>query len=263
MLNLKLTISAFLMYARQLIFGVRDDLFIRERVLAYNFDDARITYSVTAYYDAEKAQSDRLKELGEQLAASAQFEAVWTEAKALWQKHTDFLKLTLREDFDKQRKLFLVGLPRSRKFPEWFEHMKAMYDRVLADDDVVAAVGAFNISREDLEAGRQKVVEAEDAKRKHLAEQGEAEHATDQRDKAFEILFKIVEELETICPYALEDTPQRLEKLGIPVYSPGYKPKSNTANEEPAAQEPQEPQEEPTQVTQNPGTVETTGEVQN
>ena len=264
MLNSKLTISQFLMYARQLIFGVRDDLFVRGRVSAYKFDDARIDYCVTTYYDAEKAQIGRLKDLGEQLAAKERFEVAWAEVKSMWRKHNDFLKLSIRDDLDKKRKLFLTGLPRTRKYPAWFEHMKAMYDRVLADDDVVAGVGAFNITREDLEAGRQKVVDAENAKRKHLAEQGEAEHATDVRDKTFETLHKVVEDLETICPYALEDTPQRLEKLGITVYSPGYKPKKKKVTQEPTTPEPttQEPTtQELTPVTENPGFVETTGAV--
>lgn len=255
MLHLRTTIAGFLMYARQLIFGVRDDALIRERLLKYNFDDAKITECVDTYYEAEKAQSDRLKEYGEQLGAKEISDETWEEAKATWQEHTDILKLAVRDDIDKQRKLFLIGQPASNKMSDWFEHMKAMYDRVLADDEVVAAAAAYGLTREILEAGRQTVVNAEDAKRIHSVEQGEAEEATERRNAAFMKLLKVVEDLETLCPYVLKDMPQRLEKLGIPVLSPGYKRQTEETPEQPPVPETQEPQGE---VTEEPQAVEST-----
>lgn len=255
MFRLKTTIAGFLMYARQLIFGVRDDALIRERILKYGFDEPRITECVDIYYEAEKAQSDRLKEYGEQLGAKEVFDEVWEEAKSVWQEHTDILKLTVRDDIDKQRKLFLIGQPESNKMSDWFEHMKAMYDRVLADDEVVAAGARYGLTVEVLQAGRQKVVDAEDAKRKHKIEQAEAEEATERRNVVFMKLQRVVEDLETICPYILKDVPQHLEKLGIPVLSPGYKRTSEETPEEPTV--PEEPQQED-EVTEDPQTVEGT-----
>jgi hypothetical protein len=249
MFRLKTTIAGFLMYSRQLIFGVRDDALIRERILKYGFDEVRITECVDIYYEAEKAQSDRLKEYGEQLGAKEVFDEVWEEAKSVWQEHTDILKLTVRDDIDKQRKLFLIGQPESNKISDWFEHMKAMYDRVLADDEVVAAGGRYGLTVEVLQAGRQKVVGAEDAKRKHKIEQAEAEEATERRNVVFMKLQSVVEDLETICPYILKDVPQHLEKIGIPVLSPGYKRTSEETPEEPPVSE--EPQQQG-EVTEDP-----------
>lgn len=241
---IKRSIGKFLEHSRRLIFGVRDDTFIRERVAGYNFDDARIAESVTLYENAEKAQSDRLKEYGEQLEAKEQYDGRLEEASALCNKQIDFLKLALRDDVDKQRKLFIIGNPRSKKMVDWFEFRITMYDRVLADDTVVTAVGKYNITRVDLEAARQKLIDARNAMDAHAREKAEAEVATQERDAAFLESSRVVDELETICPYALEDSPQSLEKLNIRVYSPGYKPKKKVAAEEP---EPQGPQTEPTQ----------------
>jgi hypothetical protein len=63
--------------------------------------------------------------------------------------------------------------------------MREVYDRVLADDDVVAGASKYGLTREVLEAGRQKVINAEDAKRKRKKEMGEAEAATERRDASF------------------------------------------------------------------------------
>ena len=73
----------------------------------------------------------------------------------------------------------------------------------------------------------------------HARERAEAEVATQERDAAFLELSRVVDELETLCPYALEDSPQSLEKLDIRVYSPGYTPKKKTPVENPEPQEPQ------------------------
>jgi hypothetical protein len=127
--------------------------------------------------------------------------------------------------------------------------MKAMYDRVLADDEVVAAGGRYGLTVEVLQAGRQKVVGAEDAKRKHKIEQAEAEEATERRNVVFMKLQSVVEDLETICPYILKDVPQHLEKIGIPVLSPGYKRTSEETPEEPPVSE--EPQQQG-EVTEDP-----------
>jgi hypothetical protein len=114
--------------------------------------------------------------------------------------------------------------------------MTEFYNRVLVDEQAVTSVSIYAITKEDLEKGRQKINEADNAKTAHNVEMGEAQDATDSRDKSFNQLLYIIEELETICTYALEDRPQLLEKLGITVLSEGYKRKNK---------EKEEPQENP------------------
>jgi hypothetical protein len=233
MYHLKITIAEFLQNSRRLIFGVNGDAFVKERILPYNFDEARITVCVDTYNKAEKAESVKSQEFGEQLGARIIFEKTLEEANSLFYKHTDFLKLALRDDLNMQKELFLVGIPRSRRISDWLKHMREVYERVLEHEEVIPLVGRYGLTREDLEAGYQKVLDAILAKDKHSAEQDEAEDATFLRDEAFEELIDVVEELETVCIYALEDRPQLLEKFGIPVMAPKYKRTSSTQPEEP------------------------------
>jgi hypothetical protein len=241
MTYLRTSIPTFLANSRTLIYGVRDDDFIKQRILPYNFDEARITECVSIYNAAEIAESIKLKEFGERLEARLIFEKVYAEAEALFRKHTDFLKMALRDDFEKQKKLFLVGVPRQRSIDARLKHMKEVYFRTLQHDEVVTSAGRYGITREDLEAAHQKIIDTMDARRRYLDEKGEAEDATDIRNDAFEKLSDVVDELETILYYALEDRPQLMEKLGIPVLSPGYKRKKKTTPEPEPEPQPEDP----------------------
>jgi ribosomal protein S25 len=236
MIYLRTSIPTFLKNSRMLIFGVRDDAFIKERVLAYNLDDARIQEGVEIFTQAEQAESVKTKEFGEQLEARAQFDMLLAEAEAISGKQVDFLGLAVRDDIEKQNKLFMPAQLRSRKLADWFKYMSEFYNRVLEDEDVVSRVAKYGISKENLEEGRQKIIAAQEAKIKHDRERGEAQDATLLRDTAFEKLFDLVEELSVICKYALEDRPQLLEKLGINILSPGYK-RQNKKNSQEEGQE--------------------------
>lgn len=250
----KKSVGKFLEYSRNLSLGIQADDFVKGRILPYNFDNAKVDETVTFYYEAEKAESDKAKEYGEQLEAKIIFDNIMDEAHALTRKHIDFLKLALRDDVEKQRKLFLIGQPRCQKLADWFKYMTEVYDRILADVAVVAAVANYGITRQNLEEGRQKVVDAAAAKAKHKKEQGEAEAATEHRDAVFLKLSDRIHELEVICPYALEDTPQYLETLGITVLSPGYKRKPKS-EEDPDSEEKET--DETDETNEIPGTAQT------
>lgn len=227
----KKSVSKFLEYSRVMALGIQADDFVKGKILPYNFDNAKVDETVTFYYEAEEAESTKSKEYGEQLEAKINFDRIMEEAQALARKHIDLLKLALRDNEEKQRKLFLVGQPRFRRLADWFKYMHEMYDRILADDNVVNSVTIYSITRQNLEEGRQKIIDAAAAKARHTKEQGEAEAATEHRDAIFFKLSERIHELEVICPYALEDTPQYLETLGITVLSPGYKRKTKSEDD--------------------------------
>lgn len=232
MIHLRTTIPEFLKGSRMLIVGIKEDDFIKQRILEYNFDETRITEAAAAFEEAEKAESNKTLEYGEQLEAKARFDKIMKESEEIFRKHSDFIKLALRDDFEKQNLLFITGQPRSQKLTDWFKYVLEFYSRVLGDEDVVSRVTKYGITKEKLEQGRQTIITAQEAKTKHEKEMGEAQDAADRRDTAFEKLLYIVEELELICKYALKDRPQLLEKLGIEVLSAGYKRKNKDKEEE-------------------------------
>jgi hypothetical protein len=231
MIYLGKNIPEFIMDSRTLIFGIKDDSFIKERILPYKVDEERIDEMVTIYYEAEKAESEKTKEFGEQLEARKVYDLLFEEADDLFKKYSDFLKLGLKYNVEKLRKLLSVMHPKSRNVSQWIKQMNECYDLVLGDNEVVECVLRFGITKEDIEAGHQKLKDADLARQIYTREKGEAQDATLVRDEAFRKLFDVVEELKLICTYALEDRPQLMEKLGIQVLSPGYKRKKKDEKE--------------------------------
>ncbi|MCP4154415.1 MAG: hypothetical protein GY757_42215 [bacterium] len=225
MIYLRSSIAEFLVIARKLINGVKNDDFVKERVLTYNFDDTRIAECEAAFLAAENAENIKSQEYGEQLEAGAIYQSLMEPLEKTVKKHNDFLKLALRNNIEKQKKLMLVGHPRSRKLKDWFKYIIELYNRLLADDTCLTAMAGYGFTLEMFAATLQDLKAAQIAKDNHDKERGEAEAATEIRDTVFETLNDLVDELTLICKYSLEDRPQYLETLGIPVYSPGYKKK--------------------------------------
>jgi len=182
----KKSISHFMKGAKALIFAVVNDDFIKERISVFNFDEARLNECLDIYNKAEEAESDKSKEFGEQLESKVISDKLIEEADKIYRLQTEFLRLGLFYNIEKQRKLFLIGQPRTRKVMEWLKHALELYNRVLADEEAVNSVSVYGITKENLEVGRKKVLDAEAAKIKHTEERGEAQDATDLRDTAFE-----------------------------------------------------------------------------
>lgn len=228
----KRSIAQFLKGSKTLLSGVRDDDFIKQRISAFNYDDERLKECIAVYEEAVKAESVKSKEYGEQYEAKASYEKLMEEAEKVYRKHSDFLKLALWENIEKQKKLQLFSQPRSKKISDWFLHVIEFYNLVIDDEEAVNAMSGYAITKEKLEEGRQKILAAETAKIKHTKEMGEAQDATERRNAVFEKLDFAIEELLTVCTYALEDRPQLIEKLGIPVLTAGYKRRSKKDKEE-------------------------------
>lgn len=76
-------------------------------------------------------------------------------------------------------------------------------------------MGAFGIDEAKLTAGQAAVKEVETRLAAQLKEKGEAQAATEARDKALEDLLDWMSDFVAIAKIALEDEPQQLEALGI------------------------------------------------
>ncbi len=221
------TISNFLRDSQRLLHGVEEDSFIKERILAYNYTDERLAEAIALLAETEKAESDKGQRVGEWAEASENADRMLAEADSVSRRHIDFLKLGLRNSPEKMGRVFINGTPTlsRHRLADWFMRTKKLYDRVLADSEVVLQLSNYAITPEELTLALQKVTEAEKAKNIQHRKKGTAEDSTMLRNALFERLKDATRELTVICTYALEDRPQLMEKLGVTVLSPGYKRK--------------------------------------
>jgi hypothetical protein len=248
MINLNSTIPEFLDDSRILIKGIMATDLIKERILPFNYTEERLLEVEAVYNAAVAAESNKAYCFGIKVASKEIADKAFEEAKTVFGLHSAILKTLLRDDVEMLKKLFLVGQPRTQRPIELLKIWLEVYDRVLAEPDLIAKTTIVGLTTEKLQEGKQVVTAAQTAKEEQTQKKGDAQDATTERDKAFNALLVEVDLLVPICRYVLNDRPQLLEKLGILVYSPGYRPKKKTTDEtptEPPVEPPPEPLVEP------------------
>ena len=130
-----------------------------------------------------------------------------------YHKTLDFVRLKIKS-MDGARERINTSRIASSPVEKMFEEVLAFYRSVLKEPELVSYLVQFNITPDTY------IQDIEEAKRLRSAvfiEKGEAEDATETRNKALIELEDICTEIKTVAKYALKDNPQLLEKLGIKV----------------------------------------------
>ncbi len=97
-----------------------------------------------------------------------------------------------------------------------FAEVLRFYNNVLREPELVNYLAQFNITPNTY---INSIEEAKSLKSTILAMKGNAENATEKRNKALVELEDICNEIRTVAKYALKDNPQLLEQINIKVRS--------------------------------------------
>ncbi len=130
-----------------------------------------------------------------------------------YRKTLDFVRLKIKYMDGAKERINTSSIPTSPA-EKMFDEILKFYKTVLKEPELVTYLNQFNITPEIY------IKDVEEAKRLRAVvqkEKGEAEDATEKRNKALVELEHICNEIRTIAKYALKDDPQLLEKLGIKV----------------------------------------------
>ena len=95
------------------------------------------------------------------------------------------------------------------------QQAKAFYTNITGDRDFLASLSKYGYTPEKLQA---EAALLDEVTAKHMAqkkEMGEAQEATEARDKALDDLAKWVSDFRAVAKVALDECSQQLEKLGI------------------------------------------------
>ncbi len=218
----KKRISDLLESSKMAINVAMSDEEIKKALLTYNFDEARLNEGLELYNKASQLAADQKKEYGEQYSAREEFEKVFEDGSDIFLEHTRFSRLACRNNANKLAKLGITG-DRPTTIAGWLNQAKSFYKNAISDEELMSNLSRYAITKEKLEAAQQKIVSVEESKVRHNIEMGEAQQKTELRNDALEELNFFVTELFTVAEFSLKDNPQQIEKMGIPVYSDGYK----------------------------------------
>ncbi len=128
------------------------------------------------------------------------------------------IKMASRDDKNLQDRIKIKN-GRIRIIEEWISQAVEFYNLVLNENEFVSKIVKYGLTAEKLQEERDEISALILLRNEAMSEQGQAQEATNLRDKKREELKDYCYELKTVAIIALEDHPQLLEKLGIIVKS--------------------------------------------
>ncbi len=100
---------------------------------------------------------------------------------------------------------------------DWFGRVSNFYIKIASEPTIMEYLEMFNITAKTLSIYSEELHNAQHLREVAIKEKGEAENATDKRNRAMAELEDMCYELITLAKIALQDSPQLLEQLGVVV----------------------------------------------
>lgn len=125
-------------------------------------------------------------------------------------------RLAFPGDTELTYKLRLSGR-RSHSFGGWIAQVKSFYQTILEDPKAVTELARYNIPRKMLETGMKQALEAESASDFQVRTLGDAQNATDMKNRAFEELAGWVRDYLKVADVAFKNAPHLRKEIDIPL----------------------------------------------
>jgi hypothetical protein len=187
---------------------------IQSYLQEYGYTPEKLQQGKSLYETAFNLQQQQRREYGEQIAATETFNQLWQTAQASYMKCVKIARIAFKNNPGIATELDLNGI-RKRTISGWLLQAQQFYNNALSNGEILAALAEYGINEEKLKtclAETEAVAQANLAQEK---EKGEAQNATQVRDKAIDELDAWLSDFIAIAKIALEAEPQLLESLGI------------------------------------------------
>lgn len=248
MLFTKTAISNLLYGSSSMIETAFKDPIIHDALLGINYTDLKFDALRATWSTANEATTAHKKAVDDQKEKGLIFKKTRWQANETYMIHIKYAKIVCHKNPEMQAKLGL-NTPRKVKLYDWLLQATVFYSRVLADETLVTAFDdQFGETRADIEAGEQAIANTDIERQEYNGMIGNSQALRAERDEKLEQLDKDITGFMIVLRRAMKDNLQHLEKVGILVYTPGYKKRK--IEEEPPPEEP--PTEEPTGTDPQP-----------
>ncbi len=212
----KLTISDFLHQCNLRIMGAMNDETILTSVSGLGYNAERLNAGKLLLDEVIVLNQKFVRENAELAQAYDLRNKEREEADSLYIKYFTLAKIAFAHDSAAFVALHLNART-TPSFNGWLSQTKNFYTLLLQNQKWTDSLQAFNVTRQDLEAGLKEVLDVEAAASVILKEKGEAQDAVDKRDAKLDELNRWINDFESVARLALAASPQQLEKLGIVV----------------------------------------------
>ena len=166
------------------------------------------TFSSLAVWQSQQQKQSRRR------AAVAAYDRADAAASRAYVRGVKLCRTLYRDDSVTYRTLGLAG-SRSRSFASKVAQMRLFYSAALGSPEILSTLAGYGLTQSQLQADFALVTALESARSQREVESGEVLGATRSRQEALSVLNRWMGDFAAIAHLALEETPQRLEMLGL------------------------------------------------
>jgi len=198
---------------------------IHSSLLAINYTDPKVEALRATWSAAKEATKTHKKAVDDQKEQGLKFKKTRWEANEIYMTHLRYAKIITHKDPEMATKLGLQT-PRKKRLNDWLLQGTVFYSRVLAQETIVTAFDdRFGETSESIAGGEQAIANTDIERQEYNALIGNSQALRADRDEKLEKLDRDITGFIIVLRRAMKDNLQHLEKVGILVYTPGYKKK--------------------------------------
>ena len=180
----------------------------------FGYDESRLQQGKSLYESALALWQNQQQKQSRRRAASLAYSRVNAALTRAYMRSVKLCRILYRADPLTYRALGLAG-PRSTAFATRVAQMRLFYTTALGSPEILSTLAEYGFSESQLQADFALVALLESARSQREMESGEAQGATRSRKEALSVLGRWMGDFAVIARLALEESPQRMEMLGL------------------------------------------------
>lgn len=187
---------------------------IQTSLSEFGYTSKRLTEGKALHEAALQAHLQQQAEYGDQADATAALNQARDTADKSYMRLVKIARIALKDNPGAIARLDLNG-KRKRSLSGWLLQTQQFYGNLLNAPDLLEAMNQYGITKTKITTAQAEIAAVTTANLAQETEKGEAQNATKIRDAAIDRLSEWFSDFVAIARIALEDSPQRLESLGI------------------------------------------------
>jgi hypothetical protein len=208
-------IESKLLFAHNAINNALRNTNIKDRLVAYGYDDSTLKSGRTLYEEAQTLHKIQIREYGEQLFITDKIVQARAESHIRYKKHLKLARIVLKE-FPATIEVLWLNEAHECSLFGWIDQASRFYNSLLSvSTEIGMVLDKVGLCDSELKEGLCQVEAVERRINERLKKGGVAHQAIRERDEAFDEMNVWVTDFVEVASIALESKPQYLEILGL------------------------------------------------
>ncbi len=190
---------------------------MREKLATVTYNHKKLTEGRLFNESAKQFQIRKNENYALQVESTDFLQKHEKETQKIYKKHVSLARMAYENNRGMQARLDIAG-ERKRPREAWLSQAITFYDRI---DLIAEDMGKYGVGVDELSQTKAMTDAIIHARQQQMQRKGEAQDATEKRDKAIQVIDEWMRDFKAAARVALKDHPQWLEMLGIQVKRKG------------------------------------------